>query len=383
METNTARDKAAARLFGGLGVVLAAQLRIKRAFAAARQAGSSLRQANAVLESRLQERTAEVTRLTRLNEQASGDCEELRSVLEQHRGAHERFRFADAVFRNTQEGIAVTDLDGNIVAVNPAFSTITEYSDAELVGQHIRLLQSGRQDSDFYQRMWECILATGSWQGEVWDRRKSGEIYQQWVSISTVRDDAGELTHYVGVFTDISRMKHAKSHLEYLAHHDALTGLPNRSLLYARLRHTVERARRDRSVCAVLLVDLDRFKTVNDSLGHEAGDEVLQLAGSRMRQRLRDSDTLARLGGDEFAVVLEQLAAPGNAEQIAQTLVEQLSIPFTLASGKEICIGGSAGISLFPANGDGAESLIRSADTALYQAKAAGRGTWRFDGVKS
>jgi diguanylate cyclase (GGDEF)-like protein/PAS domain S-box-containing protein len=290
---------------------------------------------------------------------------------------------ADAVFRNTQEGIVVTDPGANIVAVNPAFSTITEYSAAELVGQHIRLLRSGRQDRAFYQNMWECILATGGWQGEIWDRRKSGEIHQQWVQINTVRNDVGEPTHYVGVFTDISRMHHAQSHLEYLAHHDGLTGLPNRSLLYSRLRHTIERARRDSTLCAVLFIDLDGFKAVNDTLGHEAGDELLQLAGNRMRQRLRDSDTLARLAGDEFVVVLDHLSAPEDAAQMAQALVEQLGVPFQMATGKESRIGGSAGISVFPTNGDDADSLIRSADVALYRAKAAGRGTWRFDAADS
>ena len=189
----------------------------------------------------------------------------------------------------------------------------------------MRLLHSGRQGRGFYQNMWESIRAEGGWQGEIWDRRKSGEIHQQWVQINTVRDDAGEPTNYVGVFTDISRMRHAQTHLEYLAHHDVLTGLPNRSLLYSRLRHTLERARRDGTLCAVLLVDLDGFKAVNDTLGHEAGDELLQLAGNRMRQRLRDSDTLARLGGDEFVVVLDHLAAPEDVAQMARALIEQLS----------------------------------------------------------
>jgi diguanylate cyclase (GGDEF)-like protein/PAS domain S-box-containing protein len=303
--------------------------------------------------------------------------------ITQRKQAEERQRLADAVFVNTQEGIVVTDLAGNIVAVNPAFITITEYSETELVGQHMRLLHSGRHDRDFYQDMWERILATGSWQGEIWDRRKSGDIYQQWLRISTVKDDSGEPAYYVAVLTDISRMHHARSHLEYLAHHDALTGLPNRSLLYSRLTHSVERARRDRTLCAVLLIDLDGFKGVNDTLGHGAGDEVLRLAGNRMRQRLRDTDTLARLGGDEFVVVLERLSAAGDAAQIAQALVEQLRSPFQLDNGQGVSIGGSAGISLFPADGNDAQSLIRRADAALYRAKAAGRGTWRFAGAES
>lgn len=292
--------------------------------------------------------------------------------------AEERLRLADAVFRSTQEGIVITDLRGHIVAVNPAFSIISEFSEAELLGQHMRLLQSGRQDESFYRNMWQHIAATGSWQGEIWDRRKSGEVHQQWLAVNTVRDEAGEPVYYVGVATDLSRMNHAESHLEYLAHHDALTGLPNRALLFSRLAHSIERARREGSPCAVVFLDLDGFKGVNDSLGHEAGDELLQLAANRMRQRLRDSDTLARFAGDEFVVVLEHISVPGYAAQITQALIEQLRTPFALRSGAEVGIGGSAGISLFPADGDDAESLIRCADAALYRAKAAGRGIWRF-----
>jgi diguanylate cyclase (GGDEF)-like protein/PAS domain S-box-containing protein len=289
-----------------------------------------------------------------------------------------RLRLADAVFQSTQEGIVVTDLAGNMIAVNPAFTHITEYSREELLGRNLRLLNSGRQGREFYREMWQSILATGTWQGELWDRRKSGEIFQQWVSISTLRDEAGQPTSYVGVFTDISRMRHAQSHLEYLAHHDELTGLPNRSLLFARLRHTVERARRDGLACAVLLLDLDNFKTVNDTLGHEAGDELLKLASDRIRPRLRDTDTIARLGGDEFALVLERVGGADNAAQVARVLTEQLAAPFRLGGGSEVHIGASIGISLFPADGDNAEDLLRSADAALYRAKAAGRGTWRF-----
>lgn len=303
--------------------------------------------------------------------------------ITQRKHDEERLRLTDAAFRNAQEGIVITDLNGNIVALNPAFSSVTEYPEAELIGQNMRLLKSGRQDKAFYRAMWDSVLSTGGWQGEVWDRRKSGEVYQQWLGISTVRDEARAATHYVGVMTDINRMQHAQSHLEYLAHHDALTGLPNRSLLYLRLSHTIERARRDRALCAVLFVDLDDFKRVNDTLGHEAGDELLQLVGNRMRQRLRDTDTLARLAGDEFVVVIEDITAPGDAAQMAQALVEQLSSPFQLTRGGGITIGASAGISLFPAHGDDAESLVRNADAALYRAKGAGRGAWRLYGSES
>ncbi len=289
-----------------------------------------------------------------------------------------RLRLADAVFMNTQEGIVITDLDGHIVAVNPAFCVITEYSEAEVVGQHMRLLQSGRQNGSFYRAMWESIVSTGGWQGEIWDRRKGGEVYPLWLAIGTVRNEAGEGTHYVGVVADISRMQHAQAHLQYFAHHDSLTGLPNRSLLYLRLGNSIERAARGSAPCAVLFLDLDGFKGVNDRLGHQAGDELLQLAVRRMEQRLRASDMLARLGGDEFVAVLERIASPEDAARVAEGLIEQFRMPFHLADGSESSVGLSIGISLFPADGRNAESLVRSADAALYRAKAAGRGTWRF-----
>jgi diguanylate cyclase (GGDEF)-like protein/PAS domain S-box-containing protein len=284
---------------------------------------------------------------------------------------------ADAVYRSTQEGIVVTDLDGVIVAANPALSEITEYSEPELVGNPARMLQSGRHDRDFYQNMWEAIQATGRWEGEIWDRRKGGEVFQQWLSIRTIQDEAGKPINYVGMFTDISRMRHATTHLEHLAHYDALTGLPNRSLLDARLTHTVETARRAGNLCALILIDLDGFKAVNDTIGHQAGDELLQLAGKRMGERLRETDTLARWGGDEFALVLGGLSEPSDAARIAQLIIEQLGAPFQLTNGNEISIGGSAGIGLFPADGNDPAALMKRADAALYAAKAAGRGTWR------
>jgi diguanylate cyclase (GGDEF)-like protein/PAS domain S-box-containing protein len=298
--------------------------------------------------------------------------------ITRRRQAEERLRFADAVYRSTQEGIVVTDLDGVIVAANPALSEITEYSESELVGHSVRILQSGRHDRDFYQNMWKSIQTTGRWQGEVWDRRKGGEVFQQWLSIRTLEDEAGKPTNYVGMFTDISRMRHATSHLEHLAHYDALTGLPNLSLSDARLTHTIETARRSGTLCALILVDLDGFKEVNDTMGHQAGDQLLQLVGKRMGERLRETDTLARWGGDEFALTLADLSEPSDAARIAEAIVEQLAAPFQLTNGNEIRIGGSAGISLFPADGSDVEALVMSADAALYSAKAAGRGTWRL-----
>jgi diguanylate cyclase (GGDEF)-like protein/PAS domain S-box-containing protein len=294
--------------------------------------------------------------------------------------AEERLRLAHAVFENVQEGIVITDLEGKIVAVNPAFRAITEYSECELLGRSMQLGNSGRHDQVFYEEMWACIRATGSWQGEIWDRRKSGETYPQWLGISTVRNDEGAPSYYVGVVADISRMQHAQSHLHYLVHHDPLTGLPNRALLSLRLRHSIERAYRLGTQCAVLFLDLDGFKGVNDAWGHQAGDELLRMAAMRMKDRVREVDTLARLGGDEFVLVLEQITSSADVGDFARDLIAQLDRPFTLTGGARVRVGISIGISLYPGDGSDADSLVRCADEALYRAKQAGRGTWRLYG---
>lgn len=291
----------------------------------------------------------------------------------------ETLRLAEAVFHNTQEALVVTDLEANILAINPAFSVITEYASEEIIGKNIRILQSGRQDKEFYRQMWQEIEQTGSWQGAIWNRRKSGDIYQEWLMINTVRDESGEPIQYVGISLDISRMEHVESVMEHLAHHDALTGLPNRLLLHSRLEHSLEQAKRNGRQCAVLFLDLDGFKQVNDTLGHKAGDQLLQRAAERMQARLREVDTLSRLGGDEFVVVLDGMLAAGEAEHVAQALLDALAAPFSLERGEHtVSIGISAGIALFPAHGATVEALINNADAALYEAKKAGKGTWRF-----
>jgi diguanylate cyclase (GGDEF)-like protein/PAS domain S-box-containing protein len=296
--------------------------------------------------------------------------------------AEERLRLAHAVFENVQEGIVITDLDGKIVTANPAFRAISEYSESELLSRGMRLASSGPHERAFYEEIWDCIRSTGSWQGEIWDERKGGESYPQWLSVSTVRNEEGAPSYYVGVVADISRMRHAQSHLHYLVHHDALTGLANRALLSLRLRHTIERTRRVEGQCAVLFLDLDGFKRVNDLWGHQVGDELLRLAAKRMKDRVREVDTLARLGGDEFVLVLEQVGSRADVAEFARELIAQLGAPFTLKSGCQVSVGISIGISFCPIDGDDAELLVRLADTALYQAKQAGRSTWRFHSVE-
>lgn len=194
----------------------------------------------------------------------------------------------------------ITDLEPRIVAVNRAYMEITGYRKSEVIGKNPKLIKSGRHDQAFYQSMWNNLIQAGYWRGEIWNRRKNGEIYPQWLTISTVHDESGKPRNYVGVFTDISQIKQSEARLEHLAHYDPLTGLPNRLLAQSRLQHAIERADRNHYRVATLYLDLDRFKNVNDSLGHPAGDELLSLLANRLKSRLREEDTLARLGGDEF-----------------------------------------------------------------------------------
>ncbi len=295
-----------------------------------------------------------------------------------HHEQEERLRLAATVFRSTQEGVAITDADGRVLVVNPAFERVTEYTEAEVQRRNLSLLASGRHDRDFFQNLWRDITEFGSWQGEIWNRRKGGEIYPGWLTISAVRDEGGQIVNFVGVFTDITRIAHAETQMEHLAHHDALTDLPNRLLLHSRLAHTLERAHRTERICAVMFLDLDRFKAVNDQYGHEAGDELLKAAAQRLRLHLRENDTVARLGGDEFVIVLEDLASVEGAEVVARAIIERLQQPFHLPGGQDAFIGCSVGISVFPDDGQDGETLVRHADAALYKAKEAGRGTWRL-----
>ncbi|MGB4334052.1 MAG: EAL domain-containing protein [Chromatiaceae bacterium] len=289
-----------------------------------------------------------------------------------------QLRQAATLFESTREGVIITDLAACVLNVNQAFTDITGYSGAEILGLNPRLLSSGRQNRPFYQDMWASITGTGHWQGEVWNRRKNGEIYPLILSISVVRDPEGRPSHYVGVMTDISQLKESEARLEDLVHYDSLTRLPNRRLLQSRLEHALEHAERQGRELAVLFIDLDRFKHVNDSLGHPVGDALLVAMAQRLSQRVRAEDTLGRLGGDEFLLLMEQPIRPEDAAGLAQTLLGLLEQPFILPGEPEIYMGASIGISLYPEDGRTATDLIKHAETALYQAKAEGGGTYRF-----
>ena len=287
-------------------------------------------------------------------------------------------RQAAAVFEATRDGIYITDLNARIVAINHAFTQITGYTEAEAIGCKTSLLNSDRHDGEFYQSIWSALPTSGYWQGEVWIKRKNAEINPQWLSISTVYDPERAATHYVCVITDISQIKRSEARMEHLAHYDPLTGLPNRLLVRSRLAHAIEKAGRHKNRFGVLYIDIDRFKNVNDSLGHAVGDELLVALVKRLSTRLRAEDTLARLGGDEFLLVLEFVDSPDSAGAIAQTFIDMLIPPFNLPSQHEVFIGASIGVSLFPDDAETVDELIQHADMAMYQAKQEGRNTYRF-----
>jgi diguanylate cyclase (GGDEF)-like protein/PAS domain S-box-containing protein len=287
-------------------------------------------------------------------------------------------REAAAVMQNTHEGVMITDASANLIAVNKAFTTITGYAVGEVIGMNPRLLSSGRQNKTFYETMWTELKKNGYWQGEMWNRRKSGEIYPQLLTISTIYNEQRQPTRHIGLFVDITQLRQNQAQLEFMAHHDPLTKLPNRALAESRLEQEIEQAHRHHRQLSVLFIDLDRFKQVNDSFGHLVGDELLVSVAQRLNERLREGDTLGRLGGDEFILIASPLQDKQDAAIIARDLINALSEPFMLSNGVEVFIGGSIGISLFPDNGISVADLTKNADAAMYLAKENGRNQFSF-----
>ena len=291
--------------------------------------------------------------------------------------AEEQLRLASKVFDRAGDAIVVTDAQGRISTVNPVFTQITGYSLEEAVGRTPgELLRSGKQSKPFYEDMWHRLLNEGSWRGEIWNKRKNGEIFPEWLTINRVDDEDGNLEHYIAVFSDISDIKNAQNRADYVSTHDTLTGLPNRSLFQDRLRQSLAAARREKSQCAIFFIDLDDFKVVNDTMGHEIGDRLLKEAAERLLSCVRDMDTVARLGGDEFTVILD-VCPPDEAERIARRMLDELSRSFELNM-QRIFVSCSIGIAIFPGDGDDSASLLQSADTAMYRAKEGGRNRLEF-----
>lgn len=299
--------------------------------------------------------------------------------ITERRQAEARLRQSGAVLESTSEAVMISDPAERVIAVNRAFSVITGYAAEDVVGYKPMMLLSGRHDADFFESIWHVLIRDGHWQGEIWTRCKSGEVLPLWTSISEIRDEDGEIGNYVSVMSDISALKASQAELEHLAGHDALTGLPNRLLFNARLEHAVQRARREDGQVVLLFLDLDRFKSINDSLGHHVGDALLKEIARRLLNTVRGEDTVARLGGDEFVVILEGHAAGQSAEIVARKLVASVSAPLNLPGlPPGTRIGTSIGIAVFPRDGFEPAALLRNADTAMYRAKEDGRGTFRY-----
>jgi diguanylate cyclase (GGDEF)-like protein/PAS domain S-box-containing protein len=289
----------------------------------------------------------------------------------------ERLRQAATVFSNTVEGVTITDLDGTIIDVNEAFTDITGYTYAEVVGRNPSMLRSGRHDADFYRGMWRSLDETGQWRGEIWNRRKDGSIYPQLLTISAVREGSNDATGFVGVFTDITQIKRSEERLDHLAHHDPLTDLPNRLLLNERLGQSILHAARRQGMLAVVFIDLDRFKTINDSISHTAGDRVLQLVAQRLQSIVRADDTVARLSGDEFILLLENVGGVDHVVTTVTKLMESFDAAFEFDNA-EMRVTASMGVALYPQDGEDADTLLRNADAAMYRAKEEGRNNYHF-----
>ena len=293
------------------------------------------------------------------------------------RQVEEELRLAAKVFESSGEAIMITDAGGCMISVNSAFSRVTGYAATEVVGRNASLLASGRHSREFFSDMWRDMLDSGYWQGEIWNRRRNGEVYPEWLGISSVRDADGKITHFVGIFSDISERKAAEAKIAFLAHHDPLTGLPNRLLLKDRMEQAIAHGERTGRKVALLFVDLDRFKAVNDSFGHPVGDVLLRDAAQRLLACVRDSDTISRHGGDEFLVVLTDLQSSEVPAQISGKIMAALGEPFHIDP-HEATISASVGIAVYPEDGADFDELLKKADTAMYHAKEAGRNAFRF-----
>ena len=289
----------------------------------------------------------------------------------------EELLLARKVFEVNSEAIMVTDAQNRIVRVNAAFESITGYSEADVMGADPKVLGSGRHDRNFFAEMWKTIYEHGHWEGELWDRRKDGNEYPKWVHIDTIRDAEGQISHFVAVFSDITERKASEERIRYLAQHDALTGLPNRFTLAVYLEHALARAERSGDKIALMFIDLDNFKHINDTLGHHAGDRVLCEVAHRITSTVRKSDIVARIGGDEFVVVLETTNLPSDAAIVGQKIIERLAAAIQFDS-VSLHTTPSIGIGIYPEDGGDAETLMKNADMAMYHAKSAGKNNVQF-----
>ena len=304
-------------------------------------------------------------RTTRALEYAHDDLRERFDALQR---AQNELALFGRLFSNAREGMMITDAEQRIVAVNASFVEITGYDDKQIIGMTPNVLSSGKQDEAFYREFWDALKRAGRWQGEIWNRRQNGEAYPEWLSVTVVRNETGDVVNYVGIFSDISERKSAEARIHHLAHYDALTNLPNRALLQDRLEQAILQSRRKNKQTAVLFVDLDRFKPINDSFGQHVGDELLIQVGERLQHVVREVDTVARYGSDEFVVVSQDLEQSQDAAMIARKLLGALNQPYRLAQ-HEMTVTASIGVAIYPEDGDTVATLLRNADVAMYGAK--------------
>jgi len=297
--------------------------------------------------------------------------------ITERKEADEKLHLMARVFEHSGEAIIITGPDQKILAVNGTFTRLTGYPQEDVLGQSTKMLQSGKETREFYQKMWETLERDDFWQGELWDKRKDGTFYPKWMAISVVHNSQGEVINYIASFNDISERKQAAHRIEHLAHHDPLTNLPNRFSLLGKLTQALELAKRSMSQLSLLFIDLDHFKNINDSLGHHIGDILLYHVAERLLESVRSVDIVARIGGDEFVVVLQQIHSGVAAAQIAGKIQQNLSQIIQL-QGHSLHITPSIGISVFPGDGETVDELMKNADLAMYHAKAKGRNNYQF-----
>lgn len=302
---------------------------------------------------------------------------DLRLSHKQIRKYVDDLQLAASIFDSASESMLVTDAENRIITVNPAFTAITGYEADEVVGRNPSVLSSGKQGEDFYQKMWASLEREGRWNGELWNKRKNGELYAEWLSINVLYNEDGSKRMHVAIFSDVTEKKQADEIIWRQANYDLLTQLPNRRLFRDRLEHEIRMAHRTGRSLALLFIDLDLFKQVNDTLGHEAGDLLLVEAAKRLGESVRESDTVARMGGDEFTAILPQIERMEDVDRVASTIVAKLNQPFDLG-GKQALISASVGVALYPADAADAEALLKQADGAMYAAKSGGRDQYRI-----
>lgn len=307
------------------------------------------------------------------SDEIAGAAQAFDRVLEKAQLMVNEERISADVFEHALNCIVVTDAKARIIKVNPSFTAVTGYAPQEVIGQNPRILKSGRQDEAFYQKFWEALLTAGKWQGDIWNKRKSGELYAERLNISCVRDEHGQIQNYVAIFSDITERKRREATMTHQAQHDGLTGLPNRLLFRDRVAQALALARRGQYPLAVMFLDLDKFKQVNDTYGHNAGDELLRQVALRIRGAVREADTVARLSGDEFTVLLPQVQDADAALAVADKILEASTEPYLLGERVVHRVTTSVGVALFPLHGDDADTLMQKADQAMYRVKRLGR----------